>query len=256
MGDSPGHLGIADLPAPVRLAQLSRSRANHATRLSSSKSGPYLLAETIGLTTAVILGIRILNESPLANALWLITPALLVAAALVPTIVRRARFAEIGLNLSQIKLALPLLCRTCLVVFPATFAGLWLLNSRGLESPLLPILPENQHWLCWVCYQFLYVAVAEEVFFRGYLLSNILRLTSAIKCRPGLRNWASIVLSAACFAAAHIIIQGQIIAVLTFLPGLVLAYLFVRTKSLLAPILFHGLANTCYCIMAAVCFAA
>jgi len=114
-------------------------------------------------------------------------------------------------------------------------------KSRGLESPLLPVLPENQHWLCWVCYQFLYVAVAEEVFFRGYLLSNILRLTSAIKCRLRLRNWVSIVLSAACFAAAHIIIQGQIIAVLTFLPGLVLAYLFVRTKSLLAPILFHGL---------------
>ncbi|MCK4292599.1 MAG: CPBP family intramembrane metalloprotease [Planctomycetes bacterium] len=33
--------------------------------------------------------------------------------------------------------------------------------------------------------------------------------------------------------------------------ALVLAYLFVRTKSLLAPILFHGMANTCYAITAA-----
>ena len=246
MGDSPGHLGISALDSGYPI------RHEHQGSGIGHRESLYLLAETIALTTAVILGIRILSESTLTNALWFLTPVLLVAAALVPTIVRRARFAEIGLNLSQIKLALPLLCRTCLVVFPATLLGFWLLKSGGLESPLQPVLPENQHCLCWVCYQFLYVAVAEEVFFRGYLLSNILRLTSAIKCRPGLQIWVSMVLSAACFAAAHIIIQGQIIAVLTFLPGLALAYLFVRTKSLLAPILFHGLANTFYCIIAMV----
>jgi len=38
---------------------------------------------------------------------------------------------------------------------------------------------------------------------------------------------------------------------MTFLPGRVLGWLFIRTKSLLAPVLFHGLANTCYCLMAA-----
>ncbi|MBW7992570.1 MAG: CPBP family intramembrane metalloprotease [Planctomycetes bacterium] len=53
-----------------------------------------------------------------------------------------------------------------------------------------------------------------------------------------------------CFSADSIV-QGRIILLLTFLPGLVLGWLFIRTKSLLAPILFHGLANTCYCLMAA-----
>jgi membrane protease YdiL (CAAX protease family) len=134
------------------------------------------------------------------------------------------------------------------------------------------MLPGGQNWACWLFYQFMYVAVAEEVFFRGYVQDNILRLISTVKlgqyglqqsptlqpvrrsvCEVGSFGdgaWISITLSAACFAAAHIIIQGQIISVLTFLPGLILGWLFIRTRSLLAPILFHGLANICYFLMA------
>ena len=48
---------------------------------------------------------------------------------------------------------------------------------------------------------------------------------------------------AACFAVAHIIVQGRIILVLTFLPGLVPGWLFIRTKLLLAPILFHSMGQ-------------
>jgi membrane protease YdiL (CAAX protease family) len=40
------------------------------------------------------------------------------------------------------------------------------------------------------------------------------------------------------------------VAGLTFLPGLILAWLFLRTGSLLAPIVFHGLANVSYAMMA------
>ncbi|MCH7558803.1 MAG: CPBP family intramembrane metalloprotease [Planctomycetes bacterium] len=58
-------------------------------------------------------------------------------------------------------------------------------------------------------------------------------------------------LSAACFAVAHIIVWGQIISVFTFLPDLICGWLFIRTRSLLEPILFHGLANACYLLRAA-----
>ncbi len=83
--------------------------------------------------------------------------------------------------------------------------------------------------------------------------NNILRLTNPGKgSQYRLLKWLSIVLSAACFAVAHIIIQGKIISVVTFLPGLILGWLFIRTKSLLAPILYHGLANTFYYVLAGV----
>ena len=213
----------------------------------------FLLTETALVTIAAILAIRLLATSSISNAAWLVNPGILVVAALVPTAIRRAEFAEIGLNIRQIGLTLLVVCRTCVVVFSALFAGLWLLKSFGLGLPLQPVQPKEQSWISWLFYQFMYVAVTEEVFFRGYVQNNILKLT-----KPGkdgqrrLWKWLSILLSAACFAVAHIIIQGRIMLVLTFLPGLICGWLFIRTKSLLAPILFHGLANTCYCVMAAV----
>jgi len=184
---------------------------------------------------------------------WLVAPGILVAAALIPTAIRRVEFARIGFNIRQMRHSLVVLGWTCIVVFPALFCGLWLLKSYGLGLLLRPVLLQNQRLSAWLFYQFMYVAVAEEVFFRGFLQSNILRLTSTVmgdQCR--LQQWISIVLSAACFAVAHIIVQSQIISVLTFLPGLILGWLFIRTRSLLAPILFHGLANAWYCVMAMV----
>jgi len=211
-----------------------------------------LLTETTFVTIAAILAIRLLAASFISNAAWLVSPGILVATALIPTAIRRAEFPKISLNIKQICPTLLVVCRTCVVVFSALFAGLWLLKSIGLGLPLQALQPKEQGWVSWLFYQFMYVAVAEEVFFRGYVQNNILKLTNPGKgsqCR--LWKWLSIVLSAACFAAAHIIVQGRVILVLTFLPGLVLGWLFIRTRSLLAPILFHGLANTCYCVMAA-----
>jgi membrane protease YdiL (CAAX protease family) len=95
----------------------------------------------------------------------------------------------------------------------------------------------------------MYMAMAEEVFFRGCVQSNIMRLADpVIGKQPRLKEWAGIGVYAACFAAAHVIIQGRIVSVLTFLPGVVLGCLFIRTKSLLAPILFHGSVNVCYVV--------
>ena len=211
-----------------------------------------LLIETTLVTIAAILAIRILAVSVISKAAWLVSPGILVAAALIPTAIKRAGFPKIGLNIKQIVPTALVVCRTCVVVFSALFAGLWLLKFFGLGLPLRPVPPTEQGWFSWLFYQFMYVAVAEELFFRGYVQSNILKLTNSDKDgRYRLGKWLSIVLSAAFFAVAHLIIQGRIALLLTFLPGLVLGWLFIRTKSLLAPILFHGLANTCYCVMLA-----
>jgi len=212
----------------------------------------FLLTETALVTIAAILAIRLLATSSISRALWFVSPGILVAAALIPTAIRRAEFPKIGFNTRQICPTVLVVCQTCVVVFSALFAGLWLLKSFGLGLPLQPVQPKEQGWISWLFYQFMYIAVAEEVFFRGYMQNNILRLT-----KPGkngqhrLWKWLSIVLSAACFSVAHIIVLGQIISVLTFLPGLICGWLFIRTRSLLAPILFHGLANACYFVMAA-----
>ena len=244
MGYQSGQLSIANSLPTVESAPLFTK--------GLKRFNIFLLTETALVTIVAILAIRLLATSSISRAAWFVSPAILVAAAITPTTIRRAEFPKIGLNIRQIGPTLLVVCRTCVVVFSALFAGLWLLKSFGLGLPLQPVQPKDQSWVSWLFYQFMYVAVVEEVFFRGYIQNNILKLTN-----PGkdgqccLWKWLSIVLSAACFAVAHIIIQGRIILALTFLPGLICGWLFIRTRSLLAPILFHGLANTCYLVMSA-----
>lgn len=214
-----------------------------------------LLMETAAVTVATIMAIRVLAAGSTFKSAWFVAPGILIAAALVSTAINRRDFARIGFDKKQISHSLVLLGWACIASFPAMFCGLWLMRYLGLELPLRAVTPPAQGWSCWVFYQFMYIGVAEEVFFRGYVQDNILRSASAIVPeRRRLLQWISIIISAACFAAAHIIIQGELISVLTFLPGLVLGWLFVRTRSLLAPILFHGLANVCY-LWAAAMFA-
>lgn len=213
-------------------------------------SNTSLLTETALVITIVILAIKTSSADFFSEVQWLIKPGILVAAALIPFAIRKSEFPKIGLSTKQIGPTVLVVCQTCIVVFSALFIGLWLLKYFGLGLPLQPVRPKEQGWISWLFYQFMYVAVAEEILFRGYVQSNFLRLINPNKGSRHLWKWLVILLSAACFAFVHIIIQGKIIFALTFLPGLILAWLFFKTKTLLAPILFHGLANTCYCIMA------
>ncbi len=220
--------------------------------IRSNRLNTSLLIETTAVTIAVILAIKVFGTSSIFKTTWFVAPGILIASALVPTAITKREFAKIGFDKKQISHSLVLLGWACIATFPATFFGLWLMRYWGLELPLRAAMPPVQGWFSWLLFQFMYIAVAEEIFFRGYVQNNILRLTSAIvQERRRLLQWISIIISAVCFAVAHTIVQGEIISFLTFLPGLVLGWLFVRTRSLLAPILFHGLANVFYLFVAA-----
>lgn len=201
-----------------------------------------LAAETTVVTIGAIGAIRLLNAQQAVDLEWLLTPCLLVIAALLPTWLRKEEFPCMGFDREHIVPAVAVLCRTCICVFPAVILGLWLATRMHLQIPLQPVIDDS--WVPWLIYQFMYVAVAEEVFFRGYLLTNVTRLIGNGQQRSQhMDQGIAIIVSAGCFAAAHFVVQGQIVSLLTFLPGLLLGWLFVRTRCLLAPILFHGLAN-------------
>jgi membrane protease YdiL (CAAX protease family) len=261
IGYPSSQISNAELLPTIESAQFFGTCLKHPYVVIDSKRrlDKSLLIEIVLVTIVAIMAIKALNSGFISGDSWFAIPCILVAAAIIPTAVKRRKFVAIGFNIKQIRNSLIMLGWTCMVVFPVTFAGCWLLKSYGFDLPLRPVLPGGQNRAYWLFYQFLYVAVAEEVFFRGYVQDNILRLTSIAKLGHqlskfpilGSKAWMSIMLSAVCFAAAHVIVQGQIISVLTFLPGLIFGWLFIRTKSLLAPILFHGLANIGYFLIAA-----
>jgi len=203
----------------------------------------------VAIGTLVFLGL--LSKVQAHHLQWFVVPGALTAAALVPAWITGRDFPRFGFDGDHIGLALGSLCRVCIYVLPMLFLGLWAMKALLVPIPLQPILAERENGLTWLLYQFLYVAVAEETFFRGYIQGNVMRLFD----RAASLSWPArqrivILISAACFAAAHVVVQGHILSVLTFLPGMLLAWLFIRTRSLLAPILFHGIANVAYGIMA------
>jgi membrane protease YdiL (CAAX protease family) len=211
-----------------------------------------VVIETLLVTAGTIAAVRLLHVSCAANLQWIAVPGVLVTAALVPAWVRKREFPRLGFALDHASLVACAVGGVCLCVLPAIFLGLWMLTLWQVPLPLRPIVPERQGWFAWLLYQFLYVAVAEEVFFRGYVQANALTLLRRCRCLPeAVVSGTAIALSAGCFAAAHVIVQGQMAAALTFLPGMILAWLFLRTGTLLAPIVFHGLANISYALMAA-----
>ncbi|MGE5295269.1 MAG: lysostaphin resistance A-like protein [Solirubrobacterales bacterium] len=210
-----------------------------------------LAAETTGVAIGTLMVVRFLHMCPAANLKWLLIPCTLVAAALVPTWIARRDFPSVGLRIQPFLLALKTVLPACLCIVPPLYLGLRLLISADLPIPLRPVLTNHQSRFTWLLYQFLYVAAAEEVFFRGYVQANAMRLFGERRFSQAAQRWIPIVISAGCFAVAHVVVQGQIVSLLTFLPGLLMAWLFIRTRSLMAPILFHGLANVSYGIMAA-----
>jgi ABC-2 type transport system permease protein/sodium transport system permease protein len=74
-------------------------------------------------------------------------------------------------------------------------------------------------------------AVAEEFFFRGFLLSGL---------SQGLRKWPAILTAALTFGIYHFIVDRVPV---TAMLGVVLAYLCWQSRSLLPAILFHAMHN-------------
>ena len=205
-----------------------------------------ILIEIVCVTVVTIMLIKLLRNNLNNRGTWFITPFVLIMAAVVPSWLRKRSVAEIGLRIGRLGLTLRVLCTTCVIVFPLLFVGVFVLKKFEVQLPLCPVIPEKG-WISWLVYQFMYVAVAEEMFFRGYLQSNVLcLLTMSIQKSRDFLELIGIIVSAMAFAISHSVLLGNIMPIITFFPGLIFGWLLVKTKSLLAPIIFHGLANVYY----------
>ncbi len=90
---------------------------------------------------------------------------------------------------------------------------------------------------------FLGVAVAEEIFFRGYLYSEIENEPLFLGISKA--NFISSFL----FALAHVLIYYNPVMFKVFLPSLIMGWLYERSGSILAPIVFHWLSDVIHSII-------
>ncbi len=179
---------------------------------------------------------------------WLAYPVILVAGAIIPTIAKGRPIRDLGVNFHKPLYSIGL---TIIISLPIFAILLLVQRQTGLISslPNVPRVAEEQ-LPAWILYQFLYISVSEELFFRGYLLSKLLKTTHKMhENHPKIWQALSIFCSSVVFALAHFIILGGPSSLLTFFPGLIMGWLFVKTRNLMAPVVFHGLANIFYAIL-------
>ena len=87
------------------------------------------------------------------------------------------------------------------------------------------------------------IALPEEVFHRGYLMSALEQRWPPKRKVFGVPfGWAAL-LSSALFALGHLVTMANTARLATFFPALVFAWLWRRSNSLWAPALFHVASN-------------
>jgi membrane protease YdiL (CAAX protease family) len=136
----------------------------------------------------------------------------------------------------------------CTIVFPlftVGFSGFQqvVLHHRLVLDGARLAKPGLGWWLEFSLWQLAMIALSEELFFRGFLQTE---LNARWKARWRLLGadvgWAWPV-TAALFAIGHLATTPHPARLLVFFPGLLMGWLRERTGGLLAPIVFHGLAN-------------
>ena len=98
------------------------------------------------------------------------------------------------------------------------------------------------------------VALPEEVFHRGYLMSALEERWPAQRTILGAPlGWAA-VLASVLFAVGHLVGMAEVARLATFFPSLVFSWLWRRSGSLWAPALFHAAANLLMAVLIASTF--
>jgi len=121
-----------------------------------------------------------------------------------------------------------------LVVFVSLLnESIW--QGRGGSNPILPIALEGRDTVAIVIFFItasILAPVFEELMFRGFLLPSLTRYLPA---------WGAIAASSAIFAFAHLSLS-EVLPLATL--GMVLGAVYLRSKSIVAPIFLHCLWNS------------
>jgi membrane protease YdiL (CAAX protease family) len=153
----------------------------------------------------------------------------------------RTRPEDWGITLERFFLSMNMFLLFSLVFLPGYALLYWLYRNWWLHFPVA--ITVSKDWLLSLAYHLLWVALPEEVFYRGYMQS---RLNEAFPKRMNLLSapvgfgW---VYTSLLFALGHFVISLRPEALATFFPGLLFGWLRERTGSIVASTAFHAMCN-------------
>ncbi len=178
---------------------------------------------------------------------------------------RKQDLAEIGFTVKPVGRGLALGLGLPAVLFPIFFAGFYFfyrwICSHGAPDWAAQLAPrgwcatftgwDRMHPPALLSLDFLerafvqvvVVALPEELLFRGYLLGELEKVTAPRRrFLGGGVGWA-LVLSAALFALAHLLVDGNPRRLAVFFPGLLFGWMRSATGSILAGTAAHAASN-------------
>lgn len=98
------------------------------------------------------------------------------------------------------------------------------------------------------------IALPEEVFHRGYLMSALEERWPAKRRLAGVAFGRAAVVASLVFAVGHLVGMAQLARLATFFPSLLFSWLWRGSGSLWAPALFHAAANLLMAVLIASTF--
>lgn len=116
--------------------------------------------------------------------------------------------------------------------------SLW---QGGIGIHFIPNLPPKLWYEIMV--QIFVVALPEEIFYRGFLQSALLKKWPNRTHIYGIPFGCAIILTNIFFALGHFVSNWSFYRLMTFFPGLIFSYLVYKNKSVFSAILFHALCN-------------
>jgi membrane protease YdiL (CAAX protease family) len=134
------------------------------------------------------------------------------------------------------------------VIFPLFAVGFRLYVHEDL-SPTVNTFFGGVSLPRWLLYNFLAVALFEELFFRGFVQGRFENFVKARFMSPAAVFCVPILISSFLFALAHAAVYLDHLRLVVFFPGLLFGWLRAKTGSLLAPILSHGTANLVFMLL-------
>lgn len=90
----------------------------------------------------------------------------------------------------------------------------------------------------------LLVALPEEIFYRGFVQTRLLRVWPKLRFVFGIGIGPAIVVTSGLFALGHFVGEYQLARLLPFFPAFVFSALVLRSGSILGAVLYHTLCNT------------
>mgnify|MGYP006289167037 CR=1 FL=1 len=196
------------------------------------RSGWKVFLVVVLTVISLLIFAAILNLLNLTDRLGiLLALAMVLAVAIMLKFIDRKGFNYIGLTTLK-KSYKKLLIGLFLGLFLISLNVLILRLTGHLEFETELFNPNISSFLLFGLLQFLIVGIGEEVLFRGYIISTLQQMN---------KPWLSIILSSLIFTIPHSgNAGGKLIPLVNlFLAGVLLAYIYIKTKNLYTVIGFH-----------------